>query len=590
MNQLEFVSKFADKIAVKFNPELFTRSDQQIIEQLEKIILSCQMDGLFTIRVRGFEVIDDYVEINRRLQAFYEESNKKSSRRKRMDEDNRYNFIDLKNSDIQLLIIKYYIAIKGEEECCDVMVAIPKVVRKFYFYLSGNYYLPMYQIVDASTYNNSTSKSSKNHRITLKTNFPPISIYRHEYMINDINENKVQLTEFDCTFSKTVPAALFIFAKYGLVEGLAKLGVSNIISVSDSPEPFGSDDNWYVFKPKKNNSIYIAVPKVMCTTSKETKEFKETNVIQHIVYTLILCIEADATLEDIYGDTYWVGKLGSYYSAANRLAKGYTILSSIESVFDINVQEQIHLPWTEKKDIYSIIRWMIREYTMLRMKDTLDVTKKKIRCAEYIAAMYASRLNSNIYRLSMMGNKADIKSIKKVIYIQPMYLITELTKSQLLSFRNMVTDMDSFAALKFTYKGISGVGENNGKIPESFRLLDLSNMGIIDPDASSASDPGVTGSLVPTLHPYEYGYLTDEMEPLNWEGRYELLYNQFKEILGLEEVLEFKRDVLADEQAAKDLALSRLSTELANQINTTVANEVTTEIALEGSGTIVVEV
>ena len=282
-------------------------------------------------------------------------------------------------------------------------------------------------------------------------------------------------------------------------------------------------------------------------------------------------------------------KLGASFNSANRLAKGYNILTSIESIFDINVQEQLHLPWSDKKDIYAILRWMIREYTSLRQKDTLDVTKKKIRCAEYMAATYAFKLNKNIYRLSNNGNRNDLRSIKKVIYIQPMYLINQLSKGPLLTFRNIVTDMDSFAALKFTYKGISGVGEKTNKIPLPFKLLDISNIGIIDPDASSASDPGVTGSLLPTLRPYEYGYLTDEPECKTWEAEYDALYEKYKEITGLKEIVEFESNVLENEEAARKVALLRLTTEMATKINSTLADSIleNQEIPLEGSGHVV---
>jgi hypothetical protein len=155
-----------------------------------------------------------------------------------------------------------------------------------------------------------------------------------------------------------------------------------------------------------------------------------------------------------------------------------------------------------------------------------------------------------------------------------MYLINELTKSPLITFRNIVTDMDSLAALKFTYKGISGVGEKNGSIPDSFRLLDISNMGILDPDASSASDPGVSGSLVPMLTPYEYGYLSNEQEPLTWGNEYTTLYNQYKEIKGLQEIVEFDANVLRDENAAKELAMKRINVELTKNINSAVAENI----------------
>lgn len=563
MNQLEFVHKFIDKTIERFNPDLFRRSDDEIIEQLEKIILSCQMTGLFTIKVKGFEVIDDYVEIQKTLRDYYDKDGKKTSKGN-YDEDNRYNYIDLKDSDIRILVIHYFIAIKDERDECKVMIAVPKVVNKFYFYLNGNYYLPMYQIVDASTYNNSSTKNNK-HLITQKTNFQPINIYRHQYTLNTTRGESVLITEYDCNvFSKTVPAALFLFAKHGLIKGLHELGVGAIFSIN-SEDIYHNDPDMYTFVPKRNPNIFISVPKLMCDGNA---------IVQHVVYTLCMRTDADITINDLYRTEYWVGKLGESFNSANKLIKGYNILSSFESILDINIQEQLNLPWAKKKDIYDILKWLIQEYTALRQKDTLDVTKKKIRCAEYIAATYAVKLNTNIYRLSNMGNRADIKSIKNVICIQPMFLINELTKSPLITFRNIVTDMDSLSALKFTYKGISGVGGKNAAISPAFRLLDISNMGILDPDASSPSDPGVTGALVPMLQPYHHGYLTDEPEPLTWEEEYSKLYDEWKKIKGLQEVIEFKHDVLKDEEAAKEIVMARMATQMASNVNCALADSI----------------
>lgn len=63
MNQFSFIHDYIDKTIDKFNPELFTRSDDEIIEQLVKIILSCQINAIYTVQVTGFEVIDDYLSL-----------------------------------------------------------------------------------------------------------------------------------------------------------------------------------------------------------------------------------------------------------------------------------------------------------------------------------------------------------------------------------------------------------------------------------------------------------------------------------------------------------------------------------------------
>ena len=73
---------------------------------------------------------------------------------------------------------------------------------------------------------------------------------------------------------------------------------------------------------------------------------------------------------------------------------------------------------------------MMYEFSALRKKDNLDISTKKVRYAEYIAALYASKLAIGIYRLSDKGDKADLDTVRKAIRIPPMYLINAITKCQ----------------------------------------------------------------------------------------------------------------------------------------------------------------
>lgn len=564
MNQFSFIHDYIDKTIDKFNPELFTRSDDEIIEQLVKIILSCQINAIYTVQVTGFEVIDDYEKIHDTLKDYFETSQKTRTSRassRGIKEYNRYNFIDLKNSDVRLLVVNYHIATKGESDDCKVIIAVPKVVNKFYFYLNGNYYSTIFQIVDSSTYNNSASKS-KSQCVTLKTNLQPIRVYRNTYTITSTQGEDVQVTEYDCNvFSKTVPVAYYMFAKYGLSEGMSHLEVGNAITLS-TYDRSQEDPDLYTFQCMKPGSIYVNVPKILF----------ENAVVQHVVYVLVNYTDAYVTYPMIFGRDYWIGKLGAAFSLSNKYVKGLNVINSIEGIYDINIKEQLRLPWHHKKDIYCILRWIIQEYGLLRQKDNMDITTKRLRFAEYIAVMYATKLSKGLYRLSNQGNRINIKSIKKVIYINPLYLLTAIVKDPLVSFRNSVADMDSLTPIKFTYKGVSGIGEKSSSIPDQFRLLDISNIGILDPDASSPSDPGISGTLVPLMRPYNDGYFTDENESVTWEDNYAKLYDRYKEAKGLIEVLSFKKDVLDDNSITnEDLQYSDATLSLIERINKIVA-------------------
>jgi hypothetical protein len=442
----------------------------------------------------------------------------------------------------------------------------------------------MYQIVDASTYNNSSTKGKKSDCVTFKTNLQPIRIYRHEYKISDTMGEHHLLTQFDCNaFNKTVSTINYLFAKFGLMETLRRFNLSNVIRVNTDDQ---TDEYTYSFLGKKSNGIYVNVLKSF---------LDRVPIVQHIVYTICNSIESDSKINDIYNNEFWIAKLGSSFNSNNRLNKGYNVISSIESVLDLNIQNQIHLPWEYKKDIYSILSWIICEYGLLKLKDNLDITTKKIRHAEYMSAIYATKLSTGIYRLANKGKRADLKDIKRVIYTRPDFLVTEITKSQLVTFRNIVNDMDSVLALKFTYKGISGIGETSSSIPDQFRHLDISNMGILDPDASSASDPGVNGSLVPFLKVYANGYFSNKQEPITWENEYNKLYDEYKKIRGLKDVVEFKNNVLGKDD--KDTNIINECENVSKNIQISMANNMVnlepldsvTGLPLEESGLIYYE-
>ena len=209
MNQSEMIYDYNLNNRPKFNRELFVRNDNDIINAIKDVIYSCQRESTFIIRVLEFEVIDNYDDVNHILWA-YEDSILNKSKDPSEDlqnrqrttttngkkQDNQYDFINLKDSDIKIIRVKYYIGITEKKGYADdtmtVYIAIPRIVDNFYFRISGNIYSAMYQIVDASTYNNSNARNAKKLSVTLKTIFMPIRVYKYIGVLKDVNGNEVE--------------------------------------------------------------------------------------------------------------------------------------------------------------------------------------------------------------------------------------------------------------------------------------------------------------------------------------------------------------------------------------------------------------
>ena len=194
--------------------------------------------------------------------------------------------------------------------------------------------------------------------------------------------------------------------------------------------------------------------------------------------------------------------------------------------------------------MYAVLRWMLREYNNLRLKDNLDISVKRIRFAEYVASLYVMKIAKGIYRVADQNKRASIESITRAIKTDPLYLLKAIVLSKMISYRNMVSDMDSMQALKFTYKGVSGLGENGSKsIPDIYRSIQPSHIGRVDLDASSDGNPGITGTLNPFLE-MENGFFSGYEEPDTWQASYDQSVSEYYKAKGLKEAVEFQQNLL----------------------------------------------
>lgn len=556
MNQRELIAKFIDENRPKFNQTYFTRDENAIVDEVMNVIYSCQRENqYFTIKVDSYRVVDDYDEINSILYNYYEDLTKNKSKSKKRD--NQYEYINLNESYIRLLIVRYYIKDRNDEDYLDVIIALPRVVDKYYFKINGIMRSTLFQIVDGSTYNNGTS-NAKVPSITLKIIFMAVRVTRYYNMLTTTDGEDLRLTYYHSRiFSKGVAAAKYIFAKFGFYGGLKFLGLEGAILLSKT-DP--NDSNMHTFKV--HDEAYISTPKFLL----------DRNVLlQSVIITLYNSIAPGVPFEELFNDLYWVRSLGADFSGGidrltavydpedetvtDTLEKGYSILDSFESIYDISTRESIRLPIEDKETTYHIIRWIMREFNSLRIKDNLDIGCKRIRFAEYIASLYAFKIARGIYRVADMGKKASIMSIRKAIRTDPNYLLVAITKSKMVSYRNMVSDMDSMQALKYTYKGVSGLGEgSNNSIPDIYRSIHPSHIGRVDLDASSDGNPGITGTLCPYAPNYD-GFFQEYQEPNTWEQEFLNTMDEYKKALKLKDAMIFEEKILGTDKS-EDIAVA----------------------------------
>lgn len=535
INQAQFMREFNETHREEFNPELFERDNEEIVEAIRKVVMSCERDKYYTLKLLSFEAIYNYEDIYNTLRNHEEKKKKKNSKI-----ENSYDFINIRDTDIILIKVEWLVRHNGverieengtttevvnPEEVLEVLIAVPRFRRKYYFRISGNYYTTIFQIVDGSTYNNSTASQSKVDTVTMKTMFMPIRIFRsfNEKLI-DINTGKeIKAIEYQSIiFNNTVNVIYYILAAYGMYGAMHFLEID---CINITREPIIRDD-YYCFE---HNDIYISCFKPC---------FDNDAVVQSFVATIYDGIRKDTDINKLFDQRYWLENLGMAFKNAT-IEKGLFVLDSIDGIYDNITREDLHLPMRDKENIYCILRWLMREFSSLRVKENVDVRTKRIRIADYIAAIYAKRLNKGLYRVSDLGTRVTLKKVIQAIDINPMFVVSNVSAmSNLVSYRDLVNDLDSLTALKYTYKGISGLGEDGASIQPVYRYVDPSHVGILDLDASSASDPGMSGMICPMAKLYgDDSSFSDYQEPNEWRDNYAPYNKEYRK--GVVEAITF---------------------------------------------------
>lgn len=529
IGQFQFIREFNDKNRTPFNDKLFDRSDDEIINELKKVILSCERSKYFTLKVQNFFVVDDYPTMMKMLRE--QEKVKSDSK----DKDfNRYDYIALKDSDIRLLVVDYFIKVKYPkkeslgEKTLRVLIMVPRFVDKYYFKIFGNYYCPKYQIVDGSTYNNANS-NAKCQNVTFKSLFMATRIYKYNADFKFINTPVAVKGNFyqSAIFNKSVPVMKYILARYGLLGSMNALGVPELYIHNEDPK----NDSWYTLK---QHNVYISIPKFL---------FDNDVVAQSLMYTVYLGItNKEFTAEMVWTTEFWLRSLGESYSNKTP-EKGMSVLESLESIYDIPTREALRLPDQYKKDIYHVLIWIIREFSELRKKNNLDVGTKRVRLAEYIAALYALKLSNGMFSFSEEGDKIQVSQIEKRIFTFPDYLLKAISRDRIMASKNNVNDMDAFSAIKWTFKGVSGLGDSkDSAIPQGYKQVHPSHLGRIDLDSSSPNDPGMSGMLCP-MAPIFDNYFSDFSEPNNWREDVRNMLLEYRKMKGLKEVFTFQKEI-----------------------------------------------
>lgn len=532
-NIRHFLADYSAAYREPFNEALFVRDEEEIINLLKNVILSiCNKDNdydtRFVIKATHFRVIDDYRQVK---EILYELESKDKRRNKRIDY-NIHDYINLKDSYVILLEVGYHVEVNGTTADGIVYIDIPKVINKYYFKISGTYYSTLYQIADCSTYNNAQNKK-RDRNVSFRQLFQKHNIYEKHVKIPiytlDINTGELVCNIMPCfcinytidLFGINVSANKYFLAKFGLVEAMRYLMLPPIYLTLD--KPYIGKDSEYVYFNK--DTIWISTPSYFWNNSP---------VLQSFIYTLYINLPKKCTnLEDVYNKGFWLSMLGQDFKNKS-VEKGVCMIDSVSRNYDINMQNELRLPFEDKQDLFAIIRWQMYEFDALYNKDNYDMSYKKLKLSSYIAGFYAEKLSRSLFAACKSINSLTADKLLKNLTIQHDYLLDSLKggeNSNLACYKNNVNDDDIFSVLKYTFKGASGIGENkNNAIPVKYRLANPSHIGKVDCDTSPAGDPGMTGLICPYADIHKGNYLSEYKEPCSWRDIQTNMMDEYRKL------------------------------------------------------------
>lgn len=463
--------------------------NRQYDDDIVDYIVDCckSLEVLQYVEFLGYEHIVDEASINTS-----EYIDAKTRTKTKKNDPTRYMYLqDNRHTELRL---KFRLSCNDETEVITKKILVPIPDDLMYYTIKGNRYFLMYQVVDNSTY---TTKKS----LTLKSMMPVIMKVKQHTAKSTENISYTAPTYTINIFRKDVDIMLFYLAKIGIKKTLKYFSVDKIINFTS--EPIDEENNIYF---NINSKIFLEVNKHF---------FNKYSYVKTIAFMLLTITTNRLTIESLFDKRYWIEAIGALGTTNknSQYEKGINTLTFFDRIIDDTTKRILKVHPIHKKNIYSILRWMIMNFNELRKKDNLDLGNKRLRCNEYIASLLTKAFSERVNRIISLGNKVTLKNVKDIFKFPGDILINQLHRSGLLRYDDRVNDMDFYGKLRVTFKGPNSLGNNNeNNIAAKYRGIDPSYIGRLDINVCGTSDPGTSAILTPFCKTSGL-YFDDEHEP-----------------------------------------------------------------------------
>ena len=410
---------------------------------------------------------------------------------------------------VSLLYMRFNIRVKNESTFKEVYLLIPKFDDNNFLYIKGKKVYLIYQMVNSSTY---VTKNS----VTLK-GLMPLCINRESVEITDTEGIIYKVPYYRIlNFNKKFNPMNIFCAKFGLAKTIDMFDCSRVLTVVDAKEK--EDYDFIYFQIYNTTQVSKNIKPANIKVKVLKRLFVKYNYLKGIT-TMLVNLLNDAHKPDlinIYENSdYWLGVLGSVYTNDHSINTdiGRSSLIFFERLIDLTTKRLLRFHEINKSNVYNIIVTLIQNFDEFKKKNNNDVRNRRLRLNECIGSLTSQQLGRSVGRIMKKGEKVTLDNVVGILKIPPNMIFRTLYSSSLITFNDIINDMDFFNAFKFSIRGPNSIGsKSERKITAKDRGVAISSIGIVDSDVCSSSSPGLGGLISPYAKTYGL-YFSDEMEP-----------------------------------------------------------------------------
>ena len=521
---LDTIHEYVDSLPEpkEFNDKFIFAEDDISIEELVTMVMR-DFETVENIEILKIETIEDQdeVDLNRHMVNV-------NYKKKNLDAIEYPTNKFVNDTCFSEMIFTIRIRTNLHEVIIKKPILIPDM-RDGMFLINGKKWKSIWQLCDASTY-------TQRGKVTYKSRMPTIIYQTKNRMITDSSGREWNLTSHSYAMdtktrrraakkkTKFINPMMLFAAKMGMFRTIEFFSLNGIIELVDSID----EDLTSVYSYFPMDNVWIRVP----TMIMEKHEY-----VRNVVCMLVYCSNRDfpVSWKDLDDKEYWICRIGYIGSIKNKNImsfhdKGITTIHMIERLYDIVNQHELRLPQVYKDDIYYVIFWMILHFDQLKARNNMDMANKRVRKNEYIVMSSLGRkVAENINKLIEKKSKSKMNTMDTLLELFnfPSDIILSGIKniSDVVKSDDIVNDLSFLQELAYSSKGPNSLGEQSSKmIAIKYRNLHPSQLGILDLNVSSNSDPGMSGSFTPFVQTYDGFFFNPDREPCDME------YKHFKAI------------------------------------------------------------